>query len=803
MYIDKLIKKEVITLLISVAFLVVVFIGVTFAKFLSVDKGKKTVINMGDLNISFCSDSTCDTTYSNIGQVIGTKVENGVTVPASIYPFKNDGTYSNETPYIFKIENTGTLDSTVKIKLKEDATYTPTGDYSSYTRLSLKYPEHLKVAIRKKVTFEDTGYQLGDVNMDGIVNLNDKNLISEYDVGNIEFSELQKKLADIDSDSKIRPTDASKLLSLLTGGIVNDIEPTYIYSYTDLEDGIIFKDDTIKAGESATYFLWLYLDESTPNDVQNTFFVGNIDVEGEFIPKNTIFCTTNTELTDGYEYINGQYTYFYSESTNGWNVQLTDPSSTDPVTSEVCTYINNKPIKIMGGMFSSSHATSIDLSSINTENVINMQQMFEASGFTTLDLSNFDTSNVTNMEGMFSYSQATEIKGLENFDTNKVTNMNGMFSDSQATNLNLSNFDTSNVTDMVAMFADSQATEIKGLENFNTSKVTDMRNMFRGSQVSTLDLSSFDTSKVTDMKYMFYKSKSKTIYVSNKFKTNSVTSSTNMFTDSTNLVGGKGTVYDANNVDKTYARIDGGTSSPGYFTEKPSDSKSFSSDSWTTIAYAVRTNNLSKYKIGDTKTIDMGTYGTHTLRIANTLTPSECSGTGFSQTACGFVLEFADIITTHKMNNSNPNKGGWPVTRMRTFVNNDIYNAIPSELRNVIIDTTVVSGHGRNDTSNFTSTDKLYLLSPAEIWAQGTSNTVNYDTARDVTRQLDYYKNLGTSTSNYSGAIKKNGNDADFWWLRSAHSDYGNAFFNVRSNGECGSDYSYDTYGVSPAFRLG
>ena len=809
MYIDKLIKKEVITLLISVAFLVVVFIGVTFAKFLSVDKGQKTVINMGDLNISFCSDSTCDTTYSNIGQVIGTKVENGVTVPASIYPFKNDGTYSNETPYIFKIENTGTLDSTVKIKLKEDASYTPTGDYSSYTRLSLKYPEHLKVAIRKRVLYQDTGYQLGDVNMDGIVNQEDAHLILYCAANRSQekcSTDLFKKLANValdDDTGGYDSLDSLQLVNLLKGINIEGVEPTYIYSYTDLEDGIIFKDDTIKAGESATYFLWLYLDESTPNDVQNTFFVGNIDVEGEYIPKNTIFCTTNTELTDGYEYINGQYTYFYSESTNGWNVQLTDPSSTVPVTSEVCTYINNKPIKIMGGMFSSSHATSIDLSSINTENVINMQQMFEASGFTTLDLSNFDTSNVTNMEGMFSYSQATEIKGLENFDTNKVTNMNGMFSDSQATNLNLSNFDTSNVTDMVAMFADSQATEIKGLENFNTSKVTDMRNMFRGSQVSTLDLSSFDTSKVTDMKYMFYKSKSKTIYVSDKFKTNSVTSSTNMFTDSTNLVGGKGTVYDANNVDKTYARIDGGTSSPGYFTEKPSDSKSFSSDSWTTIAYAVRTNNLSKYKIGDTKTIDMGTYGTHTLRIANTSTPSECSGTGFSQTACGFVLEFADIITTHKMNDSNPNKGGWPVTRMRTFVNNDIYNAIPSELRNVIIDTTVVSGHGRNDTSNFTSTDKLYLLSPAEIWAQGTSNTVNYDTARDVTRQLDYYKNLGTSTSNYSGAIKKNGTDADFWWLRSAHSDYGNAFFNVRSNGECGSDYSYDTYGVSPAFRLG
>ncbi len=241
MYIDKLIKKEVITLLISVAFLVVVFIGVTFAKFLSVDKGEKTVINMGDLNISFCNDSTCDTTYSNIGQVIGTKVENGVTVPASIYPFKNDGTYSNETPYIFKVENTGTLDSTVKIKLKEDATYTPTGDYSSYTRLSLKYPEHLKVAIRKKVTFEDTGYQLGDVNLDGIVNKTDADLILAYCAKITTFTDLQKKLADINSDTRVNTYDGSLFLQILEGKNINDVESFHVYSYTDLEDGVILK----------------------------------------------------------------------------------------------------------------------------------------------------------------------------------------------------------------------------------------------------------------------------------------------------------------------------------------------------------------------------------------------------------------------------------------------------------------------------------------------------------------------------------------------------------------------------------
>ena len=518
MYIDKLIKKEVITLLVSVSLLVIIFIGVTYAKFLSVDKGQDTVINMGDLNISFCKDTTCDSTYTNIGQVIGTKVENGATVPASIYPFKNDGSYSNETPYIFKVTNTGSLDSTVKIKLKEDASFTPSGDYSSYARLTSKYADHLKVAIKKKILYQDTGYQFGDVNMDGLVNLQDVNLVLQAATENTTLTDVQKKLIGLDSSTRISAVHAANILQILNGTSESSYS-TKVYTYSDLEDGVIFKNDIIKLGESATYFLWLYLDETTPNDAQKTYFVGNIDVDGEYIPK------------------------------------------VNPV--------------------------------------------------------------------------------------------------------------------------------------------------------------------------------------------------------------------------------------------------SFSSDSWDTIISAVKKGNISKYNVGDTKTIDMGTYGTHTLRIANTSTPSECSTEGFSQTACGFVLEFADIITTHKMNDTQTNVGGWPATSMRTFVNNDIYNAIPSEIKNAIIDTTVVSGHGREDAENFTSTDKLYLLSTAEVWSQGSSNTISTDTARDNTRQLDYYKNLGTSTSNYSGAIKKNGTSAYYWWLRAASSNDNYNFYSVISDGDWDANIARYTYGVAPAFRLG
>ena len=229
--------------------------------------------------------------------------------------------------------------------------------------------------------------------------------------------------------------------------------------------------------------------------------------------------------------------------------------------------------------------------------------------------------------------------------------------------------------------------------------------------------------------------------------------------------------------------------------------KNFSTDDWKIIIDAIKEGNDGVYNVGDTKEIDLGSYGKHTLRIANKSTPSECSNTNFSQSACGFVLEFADIITLHKMNDTAINVGGWPATSMRTFVNNDIYNAIPSEIKNAIIDTTVVSGHGKSDTENFTSTDKLYLLTLKEIYTDW--GAISYDTAKDLTRTLDYYTNIGVTTSSYSGAIKKNGTSPARWWFRAAGSSANRNFCGVSSNGRYNTDYATYTYSVSPAFRLG
>lgn len=263
---------------------------------------------------------------------------------------------------------------------------------------------------------------------------------------------------------------------------------------------------------------------------------------------------------------------------------------------------------------------------------------------------------------------------------------------------------------------------------------------------------------------------------------------------------------------------------------------SFASDSWKTIQKAVQSGSYP-YEVGDIKVITIAAHTNDcasytgdgasyvcnseevaskevTVRVANT---EECTNGETSQTACGFVVEFVDIIENHNYNDadstntSGTNVGGWPASKLREYINSTIYNALPSDLQSVIADTTVVSSHGSTSgEENFTSTDKLYLLSSKEVWGkEGTSNTISWDTAESETRQLDYYANYenedgtkGVTTSNYSGAIKQYSGTNSYWWLRSARSDYSRRFYIVTSTGDWSSYDAFHTRGVSPAFRI-
>ena len=110
---------------------------------------------------------------------------------------------------------------------------------------------------------------------------------------------------------------------------------------------------------------------------------------------------------------------------------------------------------------------------------------------------------------------------------------------------------------------------VEGIKNIDTSRLTDVSGMFSNCySLEMLDLSEFDTSGIYDTSGMFANcSNLKVIYVSDKWNLDNVISSDYMFYGNNSLVGGKGTKFDNNHIDKEYAVIDS-TNLKGYLTNR-------------------------------------------------------------------------------------------------------------------------------------------------------------------------------------------------------------------------------------------
>ena len=254
----------------------------------------------------------------------------------------------------------------------------------------------------------------------------------------------------------------------------------------------------------------------------------------------------------------------------------------------------------MTAMFADCRSlTSLTLWNFDTSNVTNMSSMFQdCSGLVDLTLEWEHTEKVTDMSCMFRGCKKLGSLMLTHFNTKNVTNMWCMFYDCTAlVVLDIYYFDTSNVTNMNSMFQDCSSIDYIDLRGFNTEKVTNMGQMFDGcsklkkldmskfntqnvtnfqclfmncAELTTLDLSTFNTAQVEHMGQVFEGcSNLKTIYVDkDKWTTSAVTFGPRTFDGCTSLIGGAGTAYNAEQIDYTYARIDGGSGNPGYLTDK-------------------------------------------------------------------------------------------------------------------------------------------------------------------------------------------------------------------------------------------
>ena len=118
---------------------------------------------------------------------------------------------------------------------------------------------------------------------------------------------------------------------------------------------------------------------------------------------------------------------------------------------------------------------------------------------------------------------------------------------------------TTNVTDMSYMFSNCVFIQRISATKIKTEKVTNMEGMFQSCfSLTSLDLSNFNTEKVTNMKSMFRNTYNlEAIIASDKFVTNAVTASDDMFENCKSLYGDIDYTPDKA-ADKTYAKIVGG-----------------------------------------------------------------------------------------------------------------------------------------------------------------------------------------------------------------------------------------------------
>jgi len=216
----------------------------------------------------------------------------------------------------------------------------------------------------------------------------------------------------------------------------------------------------------------------------------------------------------------------------------------------------------------------VGLDKLNTSEAWKMNDMFyNCESLKEIDLSKFNTARCQDFAAMFYGCKDLTALDLSTFNTENVIDFSEMFSlCKNIKSLDLRKFNTSAAENMHDMFYSCESLESLRLTGFDTKKVTNMAYMFSYCQnLRSLDLRSFDFNNVTKTTCMFNGCTNLEEILCKKAinKIDKITESESMFKRCLKLVGEKGTAYDENNMDKTYARLDGGEANPGYFSAEP------------------------------------------------------------------------------------------------------------------------------------------------------------------------------------------------------------------------------------------
>ena len=454
----------------------------------------------------------------------------------------------------------------------------------------------------------------------------------------------------------------------------NNPLPNYLEYRVRYDDGApIEKKLLLAAGQRETYKVRLaYKRDISEEDLavanENTHYSFEFDVLFVQAEKNAIArspyyeCNYEGELLPGAEYINGQYIYHYKQqlsssgwssiTADGWGVTLVDPNSTSPITTKLCSAINDKPIVSMSYMFYNSKASVINTDSFNTSKVTNMNGMFYgAVNVAQLDLSVFDTSKVTDMSNMFYGNSNLKRIDLSTFDTSKVSYMTNMFYDaSSLTTLDLSTFNTSKVYSISNMLYGTSSLKSVNLDNWDLRYLSTLRygggGFFSGSSVKkvscrnwklpstsedwlgrawaassveSIDVTGWDLQKTTSLSGLFADSVYlKTIIGLDTWENmDNVTNMFQMFKRASSLTTLDLSNFNTSKVTNMESMFDGASGLTTLDLSSFNTSKVTDMDSMFNGASSLTTLDLSNFDTSNVTSLSSMLYGTSSLESAN------------------------------------------------------------------------------------------------------------------------------------------------------------------------------------------
>lgn len=207
---------------------------------------------------------------------------------------------------------------------------------------------------------------------------------------------------------------------------------------------------------------------------------------------------------------------------------------------------------------------------------------------------------------------------------------------------------------------------------------------------------------------------------------------------------------------------------------------------WAQIDYISENGLMSDYfNIGDTKNVTIGS-ATYVVEIVGFSHDDRADGSG----KVGLTFGLKDCLNTaYQMNSSNTNSGGWGGCALRATLRGDIWNQLPSDLRDVIKEVTKKTSAGGASGIINSISDTLFLFAEKEIFG-----SKQYS----VDGEGNQYARFTASNTR----IKKLNGSATYWWLRSPNSGYASSFCAVSTSGAADDGYAYFSNGVCFGFCI-